>query len=150
MDNLCHVILRHYRQLFGQTGTVVDMERFHRSRIPLDRFKLWRYRSYFFSCICHCQLICRAFHWLDGYQKRLSLGYRCMVVGGLYACTLRLGNRTDTGYTQCRRNDLRHRSCCFYHCHHQRVLFHCGTHRAGNRWSRQLPCRHQSNCWIFS
>lgn len=65
--------------------------------------------------------------------KRLSLGYRCMVVGGLYACTLRLGNRTDTGYTQCRRNDLRHRSCCFYHCHHQRVLFHCGTHRAGNR-----------------
>lgn len=52
---------------------------------------------------------------------------------GLYACTLRLGNRTDTGYTQCRRNDLRHRSCCFYHCHHQRVLFHCGTHRAGNR-----------------
>lgn len=47
MDNLCHVILRHYRQLFGQTGTVVDVERFHRSRIPLDRFKLWRYRSYF-------------------------------------------------------------------------------------------------------
>ena len=47
MDYLLHALFRHSGQLPGPPSTVTDVERFYRTRIPLDRYALRNYTAIF-------------------------------------------------------------------------------------------------------
>lgn len=55
MDYLLHALFRYSGQLPGPPSTVTDVERFYRTRIPLDRYALRNYYCHFLNYLCDCQ-----------------------------------------------------------------------------------------------
>lgn len=69
MDYLLHALFRHSGQLPGPPSTVTDVERFYRTRIPLDRYALRNYYCNFLNYLCDCQPFCRTICRLARKQK---------------------------------------------------------------------------------
>ena len=96
MDYLLHALFRYSGQLPGPPSTVTDMERFYRTRIPLDRYALRNYYCNFLNYLCDCQPFCRTLCGLAGKQEGVSLGYCHLVARCLLTRTLRMGYRNES------------------------------------------------------
>ena len=97
LGHLRHVVFRNNSELHGPSGSFVDLERFHRSGIPLDRQRLWNHYRSVFNLLCFGLSFCRKIHRLAGHKAGLSLGHLYLVDRCLPTCHLWLGDHAPGG-----------------------------------------------------